>query len=243
MTLSGVLWDMDGTLVDTEPYWIESEFEVVERFGNAAWSEAHAHALVGMDLRDAARYMQAHGAVTLSVAETIDVLLDGVVARVQRRIPWRPGARELLAELRERAIPCALVTMSWRRFVDAILPSLPAGSFGAVVTGDDVRRGKPHPEPYLAGAEGLGIAASDCLALEDSPTGARSARAAGCVVLAVPNVVQVPADDAHHHLTTLTGVGVDELERIYRLHRSRGADRPGTLLTRPTFSRHSGPRG
>ena len=222
MNLSGVLWDMDGTLVDTEPYWIESEFEVVERFGNGAWSEAHAHALVGMDLRDAARYMQDHGAVNLSVEEIVDGLLDGVVARVERRIPWRPGARELLAELRDRAIPCALVTMSWRRFVDAILPSLPDGSFQAVVSGDDVRRGKPHPEPYLTGAEGLGLSASDCLALEDSPTGARSAQAAGCVVVAIPNVVQVPSHVAHHHLSTLSGVGVDDLERIFRLH-SAGA--------------------
>ncbi len=222
MTLSAVLWDMDGTLVDTEPYWIESEFEVVDRFGNGGWSDAHAHALVGMDLRDAARYMQQHGDVTLSVEEIVNALLDGVVARVQQRIPWRPGARELLAELGRRRVPCALVTMSWRRFVDAILPSLPDGSFQAVVSGDDVRRGKPHPEPYLEGARHLQVAPSHCLALEDSPTGARSAQAAGCVVTAIPNVVAVPADAAHHHLPTLSGVGVDDLERIFRLH-SAGA--------------------
>lgn len=211
---------MDGTLVDTEPYWIASEFDIVDRHGNGAWTDAHAHALVGMDLRDAARYMQVHGAVDLPVAGIIDALLDGVVARVQRRIPWRPGAPELLDELRGRDIPCALVTMSWRRFVDAILPSLPAGSFRAVVSGDDVRQGKPHPEPYLTGARHLGISPERCVALEDSPTGARSALAAGCVVAAIPNVVGVPADAAHHHFATLDGVDVDELERIYRLHRS-----------------------
>ena len=223
MTLSAVLWDMDGTLVDTEPYWIASEFEVVDRHGNGSWTDTHAHALVGMDLRDAARYMQTHGAVVLSVEGIIDALLDGVVARVRDRIPWRPGAPDLLDELRHRGVPCALVTMSWRRFVDAILPSLPAGSFQAVVSGDDVRQGKPHPEPYLTGARHLDVSPGGCLALEDSPTGARSALAAGCVVAAIPNVVEVPGDAAHHHFSTLEGVNVDELERIYLRHRSGAA--------------------
>lgn len=215
MSLSAVLWDMDGTLVDTEPYWIESEFEVAASHG-AGWSEELGHALVGMDLRDAARYMQTHGAVRLQVEEIIHLLLDGVVERVQRRVPWRPGARELLAELNAEGVPCALVTMSWRRFVNAVLPNLPENSFQAIVTGDDVTQGKPHPEPYLRGAELLGLSAADCLALEDSPTGARSAMAAGCVVVAVPNVVAVPAETRHHELVSLEGVRAAELTELFR---------------------------
>jgi HAD superfamily hydrolase (TIGR01509 family) len=225
MALDAVLWDMDGTLVDTEPDWIASEFDLVAAHGNGRWTEAHGHALVGMDLRDAARYLQAHGGVKLSVPDTIEALLDGVVARVRVRVPWRPGARELLEALREAGIPSALVTMSWRRFVDAILPSLPPGSFSAVVTGDDVRQGKPHPEPYLRGAELLGVHPARTVAIEDSPTGARSAWAAGCTVLAVPNVVAVPSEVCHVERSTLLGLTVDDVVAIQRDIRSPSGDR------------------
>lgn len=117
----------------------------------------------------------------------VDVLLDDVVARVRHEVPWQPGARELLADLAAADVPCALVTMSWRRFVVPVLEALDAGAFKAMATGDEVSRGKPHPEPYLAAALMLGVEASPCVAIEDSETGARSAEAAGCTVLVVPN--------------------------------------------------------
>lgn len=215
MKLEAVLWDMDGTLVDTEPDWIATEFEVVSAFGNGAWSEAHGHALVGMDLRDAARYMQVHGEVRLGVTEVIEQLLNGVVARVREHVPWRPGARELLQRVSDAGIPNALVTMSWRRFTDAILPALPSAAFQAVVTGDDVEKGKPDPAPYLLGASLLGVRPDRCLAIEDSPTGARSAYRAGCRVLAVPNVIPVPAEVRHVERATLTGLTVEDLNAIF----------------------------
>jgi beta-phosphoglucomutase-like phosphatase (HAD superfamily) len=145
--LRAVLWDMDGTLVDTEPYWIEREHEIVAEYGNSSWSEAHGHAIVGKDLRDSAAYMREHGELPLEIDAIVNLLLDGVIERVHRSVPWRPGARELLADLLDAGIPCALVTMSWTRFTDAIIPLLPAGSFATVVAGDDVVNGKPHPEP------------------------------------------------------------------------------------------------
>ena len=187
---AAVLWDMDGTLVDTEPYWMATEREIVESFGHE-WPDHHAHAIVGFDLLDAGAYIAEHGRVPLSPREIVDRLLDGVIEKVRREIPWRPGARALLADLGEREIPCALVTMSYRRFVAPILSALPAETFGAIVTGDSVSRGKPHPEPYLKAAALLGVDAAYCLAVEDSNTGARSAEAAGCMVLVVPNHVPV----------------------------------------------------
>jgi HAD superfamily hydrolase (TIGR01509 family) len=193
---------MDGTLVDTEPYWIECEYELVESFGGT-WSEHHAHAIVGFDLRDSARYILEHSPVDLPVDDVVNRLLDGVIARVRRRVPWRPGARELLADLRRAQVPCALVTMSWRRFADAVIDALPPGSFAAVVTGDDVGNGKPHPEPYLTAASHLGVEPAQCVAIEDSPTGVRSAVAAGCLVYAVPNVVDVPPNRGHTRIDSL----------------------------------------
>jgi HAD superfamily hydrolase (TIGR01509 family) len=196
---------MDGTLVDTEPYWIETEFALVEEYGGT-WSMEHALALVGNDLLVSGQYLRDHGGVPLTPAEIVERLLDGVIERVRREVPWRPGAVELLAALGDAGVPCALVTMSWQRFVDPVLEVLPPGTFSVVVTGDRVTVGKPHPEPYLAAARELGVSPEDCVAIEDSNTGAKSAEAAGCTVLVVPNHVPVLEGDRRVFRDTLAGL-------------------------------------
>jgi HAD superfamily hydrolase (TIGR01509 family) len=208
-----VLFDMDGTLVDTEPYWIEVEYELVAEHGGT-WSLEHALNLVGNDLLISAAYIREHGGVDLPPAEIVERLLDGVVARVRRTVPWQPGARELLAELNKVGIACGLVTMSYERFVAPVLEALPAGSFQTVVTGDKVTVGKPHPEPYLTAAADLGVAPGSCLAIEDSNTGATSAEAAGCTVLVVPNHVPVLAGPRRVFRDSLVGVEIADLEKI-----------------------------
>ncbi len=207
---AAVLWDMDGTLVDTEPYWIECEFALVEAHGGN-WSHEHAHAIVGSDLTESGRYIRDHGGVDLPIDEIVNQLIDGVIARIRQKMPWRPGARDLLAELRAENIPCAMVTMSWRRLADAIVAELPPGSFAATIVGDEVRRGKPHPEPYLAAARALSVSPRDCIALEDSPTGVRSATAAGCQVIVVPHIVDVPQARTHRRVESLTELHADNL--------------------------------
>jgi HAD superfamily hydrolase (TIGR01509 family) len=194
---AAVLWDMDGTLVDTEPYWMEVEFELAARHGGS-WTHEHALNLIGNDLLYSARYIREHMGIDLEPSQIVEELLDGVVARVERQVPWRPGAVELLTELVALGVPCALVTMSYRRFVNPILRSLPPGTFDIVVTGDSVSRGKPHPEPYLTAARQLGVPPGDCVAIEDSNTGTRSAEAAGCTVLVVPH--QVPVLDGERRV-------------------------------------------
>ena len=205
-----VLWDMDGTLVDTEPYWIEAEFEIVEQHGGT-WSHEHAMHLVGNDLLVSGRYIAEHSGIDLEPAEIVEQLLDRVVARVEQDVPWQPGALELLTALREHDVRCALVTMSYRRFVAPILAALPAGTFEVVVTGDTVAQGKPHPEPYLRAAAILGVDPGDTLAVEDSNTGARSAEAAGCTVLVVENHVPVLPGDRRVFVETLAGLSVADL--------------------------------
>ena len=190
---AAVLWDMDGTIVDTEPYWFAAEFEIVEIHGGT-WSHEHARALVGSDLLDSGAYMRKHGGVDREPAEIVEMLLDRVVAQLRIEVPWRPGARELLAAVNNAGIPTALVTMSWKRFADQVVECLPSGRFRVSVTGDEVSRGKPHPDPYLLAAERLGVDARECVAIEDSPTGVRSALAAGCRVLGVPHVIEIPSD-------------------------------------------------
>lgn len=187
---AAVLWDMDGTLVDTEPYWIETEYELAERYGGR-WSDADAMNLVGNDLISSGHYIRQHMGIDVSPEQIVEELLDGVVARVERDVPWRPGAVEMLGRIRAAGLPCALVTMSYERFVAPILAHLPPETFRVVVTGDRVEQGKPHPEPYLTAAAALGLRPEDCLAIEDSNTGAKSAEAAGCLVLVIENHVPV----------------------------------------------------
>jgi HAD superfamily hydrolase (TIGR01509 family) len=201
---------MDGTLVDTEPYWFEVEFELVEEFGDS-WSEADARSLVGFDLLDSAHQLRTRGGVDLDPVEIVERMIDGVVQRVAERLPWRPGAAELLAECVAARIPCAMVTMSWRRLADAVIASAPAGSFIASITGDEVRLGKPDPEPYLAAAAALGLDAADCVAIEDSPTGVASALAAGCATLGVPHVVPIAAASGLTLVDSLVGLSVADL--------------------------------
>jgi HAD superfamily hydrolase (TIGR01509 family) len=211
---AAVLWDMDGTLVDTEPYWIASEFELAERHGGT-WTRQHALNIVGKDLLDAANYMRQHAGIDLPPERIVEEMLDGVVERVKREVPWRPGARALLDTLRSAGIPCALVTMSYRRFVDPILAQLEPAAFQAIVTGEMVERGKPHPDPYLTAAAALGVAAGECLAIEDSPTGAMSAESAGCSVLVIPNHVTVAAGPCRVFRNDLVGVSVQELGELH----------------------------
>jgi len=202
---AAVLFDMDGTLVDTEPYWIECEYELVERFGDS-WDDEKAHALVGSDLRDAALVLQERGGVRLEIDDIVNRLLDGVITRMNRSVPWRPGARELLADLNAAGIPCAMVTMSWQRLADAVVSMLPEGTFAAVISGDMVSHGKPHPEPYLAGARALRAPARHCVAVEDSPTGIRSAVAARCITFAVPNVLDIAPGEGYTVVRSLADI-------------------------------------
>lgn len=224
-----VLWDMDGTIVDTEPYWIAEEHLLVGAAGGT-WTEADAHDLVGQDLMDSARMILDRTPVRGTPEEVVRHLLRAVVGRMRAHVPWRPGARELLAQARAAGIPCALVTMSWTELADVLVEQLPEGTFTAVVTGDQVERGKPHPEAYLEAARRLGVDPARSIAIEDSPTGATSATAAGVPTLVVPHTVPVPDIPGAIHTGTLDGLTLGDLGDLVRslgskLHPEQGVDR------------------
>jgi HAD superfamily hydrolase (TIGR01509 family) len=211
---AAVFWDMDGTLVDTEPYWIGAEHALVEEHGGV-WSEEYAHELVGNDLMVSAEFIRAHSPVELTPVQIVEDLLSRVISQVREHVPWRPGARELLAALGAAGVPSVLVTMSWRSLADAVVDALPAGAFTALVTGDEVEHGKPHPEPYLAAARLLGVDVADCVAIEDSPTGVRSAVDAGVPTIAVPHVVPVPLMSGAVQLPSLRGLTPHDLAAVF----------------------------
>ncbi|MDR2253356.1 MAG: HAD family phosphatase [Bifidobacteriaceae bacterium] len=211
-TLRGVLWDLDGTVVNSESSWFGAERTLAERHGGS-WSEAQGMALVGSDLRGTARALQAVG-VALETEALVNAMLDLVIENVMATEPWLPGVVDALAACRADGLACALVSMSWRRFTHAVAALAP-GAFTAVVSGDDVTRGKPHPEAYLTGAAALGLAPEECVAVEDSPTGVASALAAGIGTVVVPGAVAVP--DAPG-LVRVAGAGAIDPAWLRRTH-------------------------
>lgn len=201
---------MDGTLVNTEPYWITAETQLIESFGGS-WTHEQALQLVGSGLWASARILQVHG-VEMGEDEIVDHLTDRVIEQlVEFGIPWRPGARELLTELRELNVPTALVTMSVSRMAHHVADRLGFLGFDAVVSGDDVTQSKPHPESYLRGAELLGVDPAECVAIEDSVPGIASAAAAGTVVIGVPFLVDIDDSAAHVLWPTLAERTVADL--------------------------------
>ncbi len=215
--LQAVLWDMDGTIVDTEPYWIQAEKDLVAAYGGS-WTDSDAEAMVGQALTYGAGMLQNAG-VPLTIREIIDRLISQVTANVRAQIPWRPGARELLAELLEAGIPCVLVTMSEPVLANEVCRQLPAGTFEFVVTGDMVQQGKPHPEPYELAFERLSALVPDLakdrvVAVEDSLPGVTSAGAAGLVTLGVPHFLPLPPDEGRHEWETLAGRSAADLASL-----------------------------
>jgi HAD superfamily hydrolase (TIGR01509 family) len=213
---AAVLWDMDGTIVDTEPYWMAAETELVESFGGT-WTHADAVQLVGAGLWHSARVLQSHG-VALSEDEIINRMTDRVLDRVAESVPWRPGARELLLELSALGIKTGLVTMSIRRMALAVAQHL---QFDVVIAGDDVTHSKPHPEPYELAAARLGVDVTHCVAIEDSAPGIASAVAAGAVVVGVPLHVPVDPESSWEAWSGLDGRTAADLFSTYAVRRSQ----------------------
>ncbi|GAA5154693.1 HAD family hydrolase [Pseudonocardia eucalypti] len=199
---------MDGTLVDSEKLWDISLNALARHLGGELSAEARV-AMVGgsrwrtMEMlfddlglpRDAATMTDAGEWLT----EYTGKLFTG-------GLPWRPGALDALRMVRSTGVATALVTSTERRLTERALDSIGREHFDITLCGDEVTATKPDPDPYLRAAQRLGVEPGDCLAVEDSPTGATSAEAAGCAVLVVPCEVPVPSGPRRVQRDTLTGL-------------------------------------
>jgi HAD superfamily hydrolase (TIGR01509 family) len=211
---------MDGTLVDTEPYWMAAERPLVESYGGT-WTHEQALGLVGLALEDSARLLQEAG-VRLATHEIIDTLTARVMAALaEQGIPFRPGARELLADLRAAGVKTALVTMSMRRMATTVTELIDFDAFDLIIAGDDAIRPKPFPDPYLQACAALGVSAADTVAIEDSPNGLRSAVAAGTVSLGVPHMVSLTGVGASALWPTLEGRVATDIAELHAAHAAR----------------------
>ncbi|TPW71109.1 HAD family phosphatase [Schumannella sp. 10F1B-5-1] len=213
---------MDGTLVDTEPYWMRAESELIGSWGGT-WTEQDGLSVVGFGLPDAAKVFQSHG-VDLPVEQIIQTLTDRVIELTRVEVPYREGALDLLRAVRAAGIPTGLVTMSYRDFADVVIAAIGPELFDVTVTGDEVAATKPDPAPYLRGAELLGVDARTAVAVEDSRPGVASAVASGAAVIAVPLHVQLPESPDYALWDGFAGRGLDDLLAV---HASRAARTSG----------------
>lgn len=223
---SAVLWDFDGTMVNTEVVWIASEIAVMSRYG-VQWTYEQGAAGCGSAASDAIRMLL--GEAARQLGEPLDVEPDAfwaeVAGNVQHHLetqgpPWLPGARELLTELSDAGVPMALVSSSPPDLLNAGLQHMPRGLFATVVSGPEMPRGKPAPDSYLMAAERLGVEAADCVVIEDSLPGTAAGRASGAVVVAVPCMHPLPTAAGQVNLESLAGLTRVGLSQIWHEVRS-----------------------
>ncbi|CAB5692742.1 Phosphorylated carbohydrates phosphatase TM_1254 [Delftia tsuruhatensis] len=219
MATPALLWDFDGTLVDTGALWRQSEYDFLAARG-LPWNDAASERLLGGNLELAAEVMAEVTGARFTVEELRQGMGEAVRAALSRQVPWMPGVPRLLRAQGLHGLRCALVTSSYASIVRTALDPLPHCPFQAMVTREDVSLPKPAPQPYLLALERLGVPAAHALAIEDSPSGVASARAAGCHVLAVGPQLQALArrhvgDRRLAQVDSLAHMGLDDLLALF----------------------------
>lgn len=209
--LAAVLFDMDGTVVDTEVLWHEAEVRTMAAF-DFEWLPVHQDASVGGPFDTVVEYMsELCGADPGDIAREIVTEIETLMTT--RELVIQPGVLTLHAELLNAGIPLGLVSNSWRVLVEMVLASSGL-RFDVTVAGDEVQPNKPDPQPYLTAAKLLGVDPADCVVLEDSTTGIISATEAGCAVVAIPQVNVIEPAPRRLVVSSLTAVTVQTLRDL-----------------------------
>ena len=213
-----VFWDMDGTLIDSEPYWHQAELDLAHEHGGD-WNADMGWQVSGKPLPTVARLMRERG-LDLPEDQIPDLLIDGVIAMEERHMPWIEGVRTILTDLVGAGIPSILVTTSPRRMAQAVVAKAPEGAFADYVCGDDGLAQKPDPAPYLHAASLVGINSPDlmtsCLAFEDTLTGITSAVASGATTVAYTgtNPVDTSSGPQFASINSYVGVNLDDFSAL-----------------------------
>jgi HAD superfamily hydrolase (TIGR01509 family) len=209
VSVTAVVFDLDGVLVDSEQLWDRARRELVEERGGV-WREDATRAMMGMSSREWSSYLHDELQVDLEPAK----ISAAVVAKLERlyreQLPLLPGARAAVLSLAEHW-PLGLASSANREVIDLVLELAELEeSFAATVSSEEVSRGKPAPDVYFEAARRLGVGPTDCGAVEDSTNGLRAAAAAGMRVIALPNHAFPPAEDALRLADVVIG-SLDEL--------------------------------
>jgi len=221
LDMQAVLFDMDGTLINSEPYWLVAERALMSRYGHT-WTDEDQAFCIGGPLPKVGAYMSslAGGAEDATYFEV--ELVRMVAEQFAQGLEFMPGAQELVHDLAAAGIPMALVSTSPRLLVDGAIELLPAGTFITSVSSQDVKVSKPDPESYLLAASHLGVEITRCLVLEDSKTGIDAGLSSGAVVVGIPHIITYPPSDRLHLRRDLVGLTAEHIKEIFHIENQKG---------------------
>ena len=193
---AAILFDHDGTLVDTEPVWAAAKVALAAEFGGT-WTEQDTLDCLGLSMKFTLDRLRERG-VDLPDEQINERLVAKVrEALAHQQVEFLPGIERFLTQVRDAQIPAAIVTNATTSIAQRTADAAPEGTFSVIIGNDETTHPKPDPQPYLLAAQRLGVAPSRCVTLEDSPSGVRSATAAGMKVIVVPGELEVPAELGH----------------------------------------------
>ena len=218
--MSAILFDMDGTLIDSEPLWLEAEIEIMEELG-CNWDQQDQINCLGGPIDKTENYMQERSNNIKPFGYFTEKLDDVMEKKLSTKLNLIPNALEIINDCKRSELKIALVTASSGRLMKAVLKRFPVGIFDAVVSYDDVKRSKPDPEPYLLAAKTLGVDITNCVVLEDSLTGVQSGLSAGAQVIGIPHLVKMPSNPNLRVVESLSEINMDRLITWYPFLASR----------------------
>jgi HAD superfamily hydrolase (TIGR01509 family) len=218
--MSAILFDMDGTLIDSEPLWLEAEIEIMEELG-CDWDQQDQINCLGGPIDKTENYMQDRSNNIKPFGYFTKKLDDVMEQKLSTKLDLIPNALEIINECKRFELKIALVTASSGRLMRAVLKRFPVGIFDTVVSYDDVERSKPDPEPYLLAAKTLGVDITNCVVLEDSLTGVQSGLSAGAQVIGIPHLVKMPSNPNLRVVESLSEINMDRLITWYPFLASR----------------------
>jgi HAD superfamily hydrolase (TIGR01509 family) len=218
--MSAILFDMDGTLIDSEPLWLEAEIEIMEELG-CNWDQQDQINCLGGPIDKTENYMQDRSNNIKPFGYFTKKLDDVMEKKLSTKLNLIPNALEIINDCKRSELKIALVTASSGRLMRAVLKRFPVGIFDTVVSYDDVERSKPDPEPYLLAAKTLGVDITNCVVLEDSLTGVQSGLSAGAQVIGIPHLVKMPSNPNLRVVESLSEINMDRLITWYPFLASR----------------------
>ena len=218
--MSAILFDMDGTLIDSEPLWLEAEIEIMEELG-CNWDQQDQINCLGGPIDKTENYMQDRSNNIKPFGYFTKKLDDVMEQKLSTKLNLIPNALEIINECKRSEIKIALVTASSGRLMRAVLKRFPVGIFDTTVSYDDVKRSKPDPEPYLLASKTLGVNITNCVVLEDSLTGVQSGLSAGAQVIGIPHLVKMPSNPNLRVVESLSEINMDRLITWYPFLASR----------------------
>lgn len=219
---AAVLWDMDGTLIDSEPVWINQERELMNSL-DVAWSDADAIHCIGGPMTRVDAYMRSK--LTKAQQDSYppmkltELLLQRMELALPKNLSFAPGAHSILKQLHDLAVPMALVSASSRALVDAALEFIGREYFAVTISNDEVVNSKPSPEGYEKAAAFLNVDIAECLILEDSITGMTAAINSGAYVLGLPHVADLPIGEKVVHVKSLVDLEIKSLSSLFEMVR------------------------